>query len=301
MLAIEVSNLSHYFSRQNQVLDQVSMRVEPGSIYGFLGPNGAGKTTTIRLILGLLQQQEGNIAFFGQDFQANRVHILRRVGSLIESPSMYGHLTAMENLQLLQKIYQCPPANMQKVLDLVGLSNTGRKKVQQFSLGMKQRLGIAIALLPDPEVLILDEPTNGLDPNGMLEMRELLQHIHREAGKTILVSSHLLAEIEKLATHVGIIHRGRMLFEGTLDALLQRRAQVSQVLVRCSDSAALAKAVAPTYNAQIIDYRTVLVAITNADDTARLVQQAVGKGIDLYEVRPNHGDLESIFMEIIRE
>lgn len=170
--------------------------VPKGSIYGFLGPNGAGKTTTLRLILGLLKRQTGSINVFNVPFDENRIEILNQTGSLIESPSLYSHLTAYENLNVLRKIYQCPESRINDVLELVGLSNTGKKKSGLFSLGMKQRLGIAIALLNNPALLILDEPTNGLDPNGILEIRELLKRINAESGITIVISSHLLSEIE---------------------------------------------------------------------------------------------------------
>jgi lantibiotic transport system ATP-binding protein len=216
---LETSELSYRFSRNAIVLDKLDLRVPEGSIYGFLGPNGAGKTTTLRLLLGLLRKQQGHILFFGRPFEADRIAALRKVGSLIESPSVYGHLTAVENLAVWQKIYQCPWERIALVLHWVGLADTGRKKAGQFSLGMKQRLGIAIALLNDPSLLILDEPTNGLDPGGMIEIRELLQQLNRERGVTILLSSHLLSEMEKLVTHTGIIHRGRLLFQGSLDEL----------------------------------------------------------------------------------
>jgi len=216
---LETAELSYRFSRKAIVLDKIDLRVPEGSIYGFLGPNGAGKTTTLRLLLGLLRKQQGRILFFGRPFDGDRIATLRKVGSLIESPSIYGHLTAMENLAVWQKIYQCPWERIALVLQWVGLADTGRKKAGQFSLGMKQRLGIAIALLNDPSLLILDEPTNGLDPGGMIEIRELLQQLNREQGVTILLSSHLLSEMEKLVTHTGIIHRGRLLFQGSLDEL----------------------------------------------------------------------------------
>jgi len=216
---LETSELSYRFSRKAIVLDKIDLRVPEGSIYGFLGPNGAGKTTTLRLLLGLLRKQQGRILFFGRPFDGDRIASLRKVGSLIESPSVYGHLTAVENLAVWQKIYQCPRERIALVLQWVGLADTGRKKAGQFSLGMKQRLGIAVALLNDPSLLILDEPTNGLDPGGMIEIRELLQQLNREQGVTILLSSHLLSEMEKLVTHTGIIHRGRLLFQGSLDEL----------------------------------------------------------------------------------
>src|ERR687890_745421 len=203
---VETVNLTHKFSEAETALNLVNLRVIEGGIYGFLGPNGAGKTTTLKLILGLLRKQHGEIYVFGKPFKENRVEALRRVGSMIESPSIYGHLTAAENLQILQKVYGCPKGRIAEVLELVGLARTGRKRASQFSLGMKQRLGLALALLHSPSLLILDEPTNGLDPNGILEIRGLLQSLNRDHGITILISSHLLAETEKLVTHVGIIN-----------------------------------------------------------------------------------------------
>ena len=201
------------------MLEKVGLRVPAGSIYGFLGPNGAGKTTTLRLVLGLLRKQEGRIEVFGKAFEDDRIGILGRTGSLIESPGIYASLTAMENLQVWQRIYRCPEERMGEVLALTGLADTGRKRAGQFSLGMKQRLAIAIALLNDPALLILDEPTNGLDPEGIIAMRELFKNLNRERKVTILISSHLLGEMEKLITHAGIIHKGRLLFQGSLEEL----------------------------------------------------------------------------------
>jgi len=200
----------------------MDLRVPVGSIFGFLGPNGAGKTTTLRLILGLLKKQAGEICIFGKPFASHRIAILSRVGSLIESPSIYSQLTATENLRVLQKVYRCPEDRIGQVLQLTGLGDTGKKKAGKFSLGMKQRLGIAIALLNDPVLLILDEPTNGLDPEGIVEMRELFLGLHAR-GATILLSSHLLGEMEKLITHAGIIHKGQLLFQGTLGELREGR------------------------------------------------------------------------------
>ena len=220
--SLETNGLSHQFSAGEPILHTVSLRVPEGSIYGFLGPNGAGKTTTLRLVLGLLKKQEGLISFFGRSFDAHRIAILRKIGSLIESPSVYAHLTAVENLTVFQKIYGCPRERIGIVLRETGLADTGRKKAGQFSLGMKQRLGIAIALLNDPGMLILDEPTNGLDPSGIIAMRELLKKFNQERGMTILVSSHLLSEVSKLVTHAGVISKGRLVFQGTMAELQSR-------------------------------------------------------------------------------
>ncbi|HEY4060471.1 MAG TPA: ABC transporter ATP-binding protein [Puia sp.] len=236
MYCLETDRLTHTFSGDTIVLDQIHLQVPTGSIYGFLGPNGAGKTTTLRLVLGLLKKKQGEIRVFGKRFDRDRLSILQRVGSLIETPSLYGHLTAVENLTLLQKIYRCPKERIGEVLELVGLPDTGNKKASQFSLGMRQRLGIAIALLNNPSFLILDEPTNGLDPNGIIEMRELLRTLNKERGMTILLSSHLLSEIEKLVTHVGIISKGKLLFQGTLESLLHQRHAGAATLIETSDA-----------------------------------------------------------------
>jgi lantibiotic transport system ATP-binding protein len=232
MNCLETNNLGHKFSEKEMVLNDINLRVIKGRIYGFLGPNGAGKTTTLKLILGLLKKQQGEILIFGKSLDKDRIDILKNIGSLIESPSLYGHLTARENLNLLQKIYQCPEGRIQEVLNLVGLANTGNKKTSQFSLGMKQRLSIAIALLHNPLLLILDEPTNGLDPNGMIEIRELLIRLNEEQGITIIISSHLLAEIEKLVTYVGVINKGRMLFQGTLEELKSKQKNLYLLFLR---------------------------------------------------------------------
>jgi len=219
---LETDGLSYRFAREVPVLSQVDLRVPTGSIYGFLGPNGAGKTTTLRLVLGLLRKQQGTIRIFGESFAANRISILRKLGSLIESPSLYSQLTAEENLRVWQKVYRCPEDRIGQVLQLTGLGDTGKKKAGRFSLGMKQRLGIAIALLNEPTLLILDEPTNGLDPEGIIEMRVLFRQLQSQ-GVTILISSHLLDEMERLIDYAGIIHKGRLLFQGTLEQLREGR------------------------------------------------------------------------------
>ncbi|HXB07507.1 MAG TPA: ATP-binding cassette domain-containing protein [Puia sp.] len=219
---LETTGLSHLYSGGDPVLSGIDLRVPEGSIFGFLGPNGAGKTTTLRLVLGLLKKQQGEIRIFGKPFAENRVAILSKLGSLIETPSVYSHLTAVENLRVLQKVYRCPQDRIHQVLALTGLADTGKKRAGRFSLGMKQRLGIAIALLNDPRLLILDEPTNGLDPEGIVEIRDLFLRLHAR-GVTVLLSSHQLGEMEKLITHAAIIHKGRLLFQGTLAALREGR------------------------------------------------------------------------------
>lgn len=281
------------------MLRKINLMVPKGSIYGFLGPNGAGKTTTLRLILGLLKRQTGSINVFNVPFDENRIEILNQTGSLIESPSLYSHLTAYENLNVLRKIYQCPESRINDVLELVGLSNTGKKKSGLFSLGMKQRLGIAIALLNNPALLILDEPTNGLDPNGILEIRELLKRINAESGITIVISSHLLSEIEKLVSHVGIINNGAMLFQGTLSDLKRQKLQASGVLFKTNDAIRSQMILKENgIDTQISDDSLIIPAF-EPKQISLLNRKLMEDGIEVHEISPINNDLEKIFMNLV--
>ena len=281
------------------MLRKINLMVPKGSIYGFLGPNGAGKTTTLRLILGLLKRQTGSINVFNVPFDENRIEILNQTGSLIESPSLYSHLTAYENLNVLRKIYQCPESRINDVLELVGLSNTGKKKSGLFSLGMKQRLGIAIALLNNPALLILDEPTNGLDPNGILEIRELLKRINAESGITIVISSHLLSEIEKLVSHVGIINNGAMLFKGTLSDLNRQKLQASGVLFKTNDAIRSQMILKENgIDTQISDDSLIIPAF-EPKQISLLNRKLMEDGIEVHEISPINNDLEKIFMNLV--
>ncbi len=217
-LIIETRELSYRFGNQ-LVLDQVSLKVREGSIYGFLGPNGAGKTTTIKVLLNLLQTAEGKVLLFGKDLQKNRIEILSEIGSLIEQPAIYSHLSGRENLLNRARLLRVNAAKVHEILNLVNLTEHADKRAGKYSLGMKQRLGIALSLLNDPKLLILDEPTNGLDPNGIIEIRQLIRQLVEKQGKTVFISSHLLSEVEKMATHIGIINRGKLLFQGTIEEL----------------------------------------------------------------------------------
>lgn len=201
-------------------VSHLNLNVPEGSIYGFLGPNGAGKSTTLKMILGLVRPTAGSIRVLGKDMDnSNRLSVLRQVGSLIESPSYYGHLTGEENLRIVQTLRGIPEKNIREVLQIVRLDGQREKKVAHYSLGMKQRLGLAAALLGYPKLLILDEPTNGLDPAGIQEMRELICDLPVRFGMTVVVSSHLLSEIDQMANHVAIIREGELVFQDSLDAL----------------------------------------------------------------------------------
>ncbi|NTS40699.1 ATP-binding cassette domain-containing protein [Flavisolibacter sp. BT320] len=293
---IQTTALSYHFNKQQKTLDNINLRVEKGSVYGFLGPNGAGKTTTLRLLLGLLKKQEGSILLFGKEFDQHRLESLQKLGSLIEQPSLYGHLTAKENLQVYRKVYGAPKENIATVLQLVGLEKTGAKKAKQFSLGMKQRLSIAIALLHNPELLILDEPTNGLDPNGIIETRELIKKLNREKGVTIIVSSHILAEVERMATHVGIIHKGALLFQGTLPDLQNMKARQSFLQIDTSDNAAAFQLLADQGAEMRNGYITL--PLQEKTVTAAIARSLVVKSIDIYLLQPQQNDLEQLFIDI---
>jgi ABC-2 type transport system ATP-binding protein len=219
-LIVQTENLYFSYSKSKQDIQHLNLQIPEGSVYGFLGPNGSGKTTTIRLLLGLLKKDKGEITLFGKPFQKNRIDCLSKVGALIENPSLYEHLTATENLKISANYRkEISKDRIDEVLEIVKLSYVKKKKVKAFSLGMKQRLGLAIALLSNPKLLILDEPTNGLDPKGIIEMRELIKELNENHGITIFISSHLLSEIEKTCTHVGIINSGKIIFQDTVKAL----------------------------------------------------------------------------------
>jgi lantibiotic transport system ATP-binding protein len=294
--SIRTDSLDYQFSKEQKTLDDINLRVEKGSIYGFLGPNGAGKTTTLRLLLGLLKTQHGSIKIFEKDINHHRIEILRNVGSLIEQPSLYGHLTARENLEVYRKIFKTPKSRIDEVLHLVDLAATGNKKAKQFSLGMKQRLSIAIALLHKPELLILDEPTNGLDPNGIIETRELIKRLNREDGVTIIVSSHILAEVEKMASHVGIIHRGKLLFQGTLSELQQLKNNQSFLQVDTSDNNSATQLLVASNAEQ--KNGLVLLPYQGKEFAAAINRKLIENNIEVYLLQPQQNDLEQLFIDI---
>jgi lantibiotic transport system ATP-binding protein len=294
---IKTSQLNFSFTTGIKTLDNVNLEVPQGSIYGFLGPNGAGKTTTLRLLLGLLRNQQGKIELFGKEFASNRIDILKRLGSLIEQPSLYLHLTAKENLEIYRLIYLCSKSRINEVLKMVGLENTGRKRTKQFSLGMKQRLSIAIALLHEPELLILDEPTNGLDPNGIIETRELIKKLNKEHQVTVLVSSHILNEVERMATHVGIIHKGKMLFQGTLHDLQQMKTRQTLLEIETSDNIRAIELLKQQYSVEQKENKIIL-PFQNKEQTAAVNKLLVQQNIDVYALNPQQNDLEQLFIDI---
>lgn len=215
---IETHDLTKSYSDFTAV-SGLNLHIQKGRIYGFLGPNGAGKSTTMKMFLGLTKPTSGTFVINGKSYPKDRMEILREIGSFIEAPAFYGNLSGEENLDILRKILGLPKKSVRDALETVGLYEHRKRSARKYSLGMKQRLGLAGALLGQPPILILDEPTNGLDPAGIYEIRTLIRSLPQQYDCTVLVSSHLLSEIELMADDIGILNHGRLLFEGTLSAL----------------------------------------------------------------------------------
>jgi len=294
---VHTENLSKTFGKEVAV-NGVELKIPKKEIYGFLGPNGAGKTTTIRMLLGLMKPTSGDIHIFGKNLKKDRIEILRKVGSLVENPSYYPHLTAYENLEAIRKILDVPPSRIHEVLEIVRLTEVSNKKVKGFSLGMKQRLGIAAALLHNPELLILDEPTNGLDPSGIIEMRELIKSLPTKFGITVLISSHLLSEIDQMATTVGIVNKGKLIFQDSIDAMRLYAKQNVSLTVSNGEKAwrsLLAKGIKATYKNDHIE-----LADCSNEKVAQTVETLVHDGFSIYRVEEEKRSLEEIFLQMTR-
>jgi lantibiotic transport system ATP-binding protein len=296
-LILETNGLTKKFGKRSAV-ENVDLRLGKGEIYGFLGPNGAGKTTTIRMLLGLARPTGGTIQIFGKDLKKEKQQILRKVGSLVEYPSYYGHLTAIENLEALRRILEVPKSRIDEVLAIVRLSKEAKRPVKGFSLGMKQRLGIAAALLANPELLILDEPTNGLDPSGILEIRELIKSMPAQHGMTILVSSHLLSEIDQMATQVGIISKGSMIFQDSIHVL--REKANSQISITVNETEKAWRALLSN-GIQAEKELGHLLLEGNDNQVAAAVETLVRHDISVYRVQEQRKTLEDIFLELTGE
>ncbi|MFC0523028.1 ATP-binding cassette domain-containing protein [Pontibacillus salicampi] len=295
---IQTKQLTKTYKDQHAV-DKVALQVPKGSIYGFLGPNGAGKTTTIRMLLGLIKPTKGDITIFSKSLTKYRLDILKKVGSLVENPSYYGHLNALENLEVYRILLQVPKERKQEVLDIVGLSYAAKKKVKNYSLGMKQRLGIAIALLGDPDLLILDEPTNGLDPSGIQEIRQLIKRLAHERGITVLISSHLLGEVDQMADYVGIISEGKLIFQDRIEKLRQRAQAKIRFQVKETEAA---------WNVMLAqglkadrEEETITVQNIDKEKVASLIEKLVHHQISIYRVEELTQSLEEIFLQVVKE
>lgn len=281
------------------VVDHLNLTVPQGCVYGFLGPNGAGKSTSMKMLLGLVHPTGGSVELLGHTLnETNRIPLLRQTGSLIESPSGYLHLTARENLAIVADLKGVAHKDIDRVLEIVHLTADANRKVGQYSLGMKQRLGIAMALLGSPKLLVLDEPTNGLDPAGIQEMRELIRTMPAATGATVLISSHLLGEMEQMVEHVGIIDHGRMLFEGPLTEL-QRHSKGALTLRLLHPAKALPVLQAnglPT--AAVGEDNTIALPPLRDDLLAGLVQALADSGAGVVGLTQHTRTLEEIFLTL---
>jgi ABC-2 type transport system ATP-binding protein len=296
--AIETIGLTRRFGKVTAV-DNLDLMVRSGTIYGFLGPNGAGKTTTIRLLLGLIRPDAGAVRVFGMPLRTNRLAVLRKVGALVEAPALYPNLTGRENLRATQELVGLPRSRIDESLRLVGLTRDADRLVGGYSLGMRQRLGLALALLGEPELLVLDEPTNGLDPAGIQEMRELIRGLPGQHGITVFLSSHLLGEVEQIARDVGIIGSGKLLFQGTLPELLgqhgerflldvDRPLDAATRLVGAGWSATIDSPVATALS----------VVLPNRASAADVVALLVHAGIRVFQAHFEQRSLERLFLDL---
>ena len=293
-MIVATDNLSKEYDGVYRV-QELDIRIKEGDIYGFLGPNGAGKSTTMKMLLGLVKPTSGTIEIMGKPFnEKNLRDILASVGSLIESPSYYGHLTGRENMEIIRRLLDLPKKNIEEAVHIVRMENQMEKKVKNYSLGMKQRLGIAMALARFPKLLILDEPTNGLAPAGIEEMRELIKMLPKQYGMTVMISSHILSEIDQMATVVGIINQGCLIFQERMSVLDMQREP--QIILRTSDNnhafQLLKKA-----NPQRTTDGLQIGALTD-EQTGAVVQCLCSNGISVYRVEEHRESLEDIFLNL---
>jgi ABC-2 type transport system ATP-binding protein len=294
-LIIETKNLGFGFSKKEKILKNVSLKVEQGSIYGFLGPNGAGKTTTIRLLLGLLKAREDQIKLFCKNLNGNRTEILSKTGSLIEHPSLYEHISGYDNLEITRLVRKISKNKIADVLEMMNLSGVAGKKVSEYSMGMKQRLGIAIALLGEPELLVLDEPVNGLDPNGIVEIRELLTNLNKVSGVTIFLSSHLLSEIEKIVTHIGIINKGELIFQGTISDLRELQNVRFCLHIETNNNPGAYELLQRNFHAHH-NGGELIVTCSTREQIAQIIVDIVNSKIDIYKMYEEDKDLEQLYL-----
>lgn len=296
---IHTHGLSFSFGKR-QVLKSIELQVPAGCIFGFLGPNGAGKSTTIKTLLGLLKTENGMIEIFGKDLNSNKMYVLERIGAMVESPSLYDHLDASQNLELTARMRNLRLARIPELLEAVNLTADAQRPVKQYSTGMKQRLSLAIALLPEPELLILDEPINGLDPNGIIEMRQLLTRINQEHNCTILLSSHILTEIEKLCTDVAIINSGSLVYQGTMQSLLSA-ATGKEVIAIHADNPEKARIVIDGRFDAIEKDNRLLVTVNKNSESAFVIRTLVENGIEIYAAERETTGLEASFLHLLNE
>jgi ABC-2 type transport system ATP-binding protein len=296
--AITTSGLTRKFGNLTAV-NALNLDVPQGSIYGFLGPNGAGKTTTIRLLLGLIRLHAGHIQMFGRPFPKERQSLLKQIGALVESPSIYPHLTGRENLEVTRRLLNVPKEKIDFVLQTVNLEEAADRKVGQYSTGMRQRLGLALALMNNPKLLILDEPTNGLDPSGIQEFRHLIQTFPKEKGITVFLSSHLLSEVEQMATHIGVINKGQLLFQGALSDL---KSKLQRYILLQVDNPEKAKLfLEQKHNIEFDQENNLKIQVKDKFEGSEINAGLVNHGIKVYSIHLENPSLEGMFFNLINK
>ena len=297
MSVIKVQHISKHFGNLKAV-DDLSFEVQSGQVFGFLGQNGSGKSTTIRMLLSLIHPTSGSIEIFGKPIKKNREEILEQVGAIIERPDLYPYLSAKEHLELFAKVrkQQISESAIHGTLEKVGLAQRAKDKVQTFSLGMKQRLGIGIALVHNPSLIILDEPTNGLDPQGIADIRQLIQYLAKEEGKTVLVSSHLLSEIEQVAHQILIIHQGKKMVEGVTRELLDPAKRVVQIKTT-NDLAALKVITAGRFSSYLMARAEGIFLKIPTLEISLLNESLVAAGVGIVGIETKNS-LEDYFLQI---
>ncbi len=297
-LAIETNNLNYAFSKYHKAVNNLSLKVPEGSIFGFLGPNGAGKTTTMRMLTGTLPSEKDNIFVRGKSLKQSMPKIFEDIGTLVETPSLYLHLSGYDNLRIICILRGLKFDKINPVLELVDLLRDGKRKAKEYSLGMKQRLGIAMALLSNPKLLLLDEPVNGLDPAGIVEVRELLKKLNREQNITIFISSHLLNEIEKTCTHVSIIHKGILQYQGSLNELQQSENLLNEVTFTFDDAIGIAPIIQQKFqSAKAINRKSIIFNFENETEIPEINKWLVENDINVLGINTKLG-LEDWFMKV---
>lgn len=296
---IRTEDLCYAYNQKNGI-HHLNLHVPNGSCFGLLGQNGAGKSTTMKLILGLMRADKGSVWIAGKEMQAGALSIYQKIGMLLEEPPLYPYLNAVENLEISCTYRAIDKNRIQEVLTMTGLEDAAEQKTAHYSTGMKQRLGIALALLPDPDLLVLDEPVNGLDPEGIVTIRRLMQQLHRQ-GKTILMSSHLLHEIELSCDHVGILQNGRLLYAGSLDILKQKQLAVRGLWVHCPQTEQAASLLRQAGYSVHIHQQRLLVSVGEVAESNQLIDILREAKLDIHQLIRQELSLEDLYLHYTQQ
>lgn len=299
--AIQTNQLDYAYRNKEKVLHNLNLQMEKGKIYSFLGPNGAGKSTTIKLLLGLLLTNQGSIELLGYNNSSERIDVNKRIGVLVESPGLYEHLSGRRNLEIQASLRGIDKARIDEELRQVSMEQAAKSKVKTYSTGMKQRLGLAIALLQKPELLILDEPTNGLDPKGIREIRDLLINLNKELGISIFLSTHLISEAEKVSHSIGIIQKGKLVFQGTRNELQNMKSFSSTAIIRTEDNEKASSILEGERQVKSGEEGRLIVDCKDEKELAQLNRKLLDNQLEVYHLSMHQSDLEEMFLTLTNE